>query len=80
MLGVADPFMLGVADPFMLATKWLGLRGWAHCRIEARDFAFLWHFTLCFCGVSLCVFVVFHFVFLWQLCAKAISSFLGSPF
>ena len=50
MLGVADPFMLGVADPFMLATKWLGLRGWTHCRIEARDFVFLWRFTLSFCG------------------------------
>ena len=78
MLGVADPFMLGVADPFSLGC---GCTAFRLPRFSAVGlFAALKQETLCVCGISLCVFVVFHFVFLWQLCAKAISSFLGSPF
>ena len=34
--------------------------------IQPREFVFLWRFTLSFCGISLYLFVMFHFVFLWQ--------------
>ena len=70
--------MLGVADPFSLGC---GCTAFRLPRSSAVGlFAALKQETLCVCGISLCVFVVFHFVFLWHFTLSFCGNFARKIF